>query len=85
MTEIAALNAIKVLLSAKHRSSDHGQMDKIAVSPGMSVLLFQTAFKCSPQYRPPIVWEVLVAEKQNDRILGSKGLDGTLLNYFMHV
>ena len=49
MTEIVALPTISVHLSGKNLSCDHGNMKNISVSPGMSVLLFQTPFKCSPQ------------------------------------
>ena len=71
--EIARMPTIMVLLPAKNWSMDHGKKNQISVSPGMSILLFQTGFKCSLQYRPPVVWEAWIAEKQNDGISGSKG------------
>ena len=64
-----------MLLAVKNWSLGHGKKKKISVSPGMSVLLFQTSFKCSRQYSPPIVFEVWVAEKENDGILGSKSYE----------
>ena len=71
--EKAAWPAITVLRFEKNRSSGNvqkGQNFGLALNIGPE---FQTAFKCSPQYRPPTVWEVRVAEKQNDGISGSKG------------
>ena len=60
MKEIVALPASTVLLSAKNQSNDH---------VGSASL---DSFQVLPQYRPSIVWEVWAAEKQNDRISGSK-------------
>ena len=63
---------ISVLLSAKNQPCDHGQMSKISVSPRISSP-FSDRFQVLTTIQAPKVWEVRVAEKQNDGISGSMG------------